>query len=152
MLEYFEYFGSFFGDVWYGLYDFILENKIIFDFVFLGIGLSVVLLVIDFIFDIRDEFGDFYKFRDEPFTRYKYRYGRNKNNQERFDIYSLYRQNVDYNHEKKMEQLHYYRESENLRHEHKHEEFDMFNKIKTNIRQEKAKKPKPNLDIEYEED
>lgn len=152
MLEYAYYFYDFFDNVLVYIYNFILENKVIFDVVFVGIASTVVLLIIDFIFDIRDEFGYFYKFRDEHIMRYKYRYGRHKkDNKDRLDLYDLhYRQNVDYNHKKKMDQLHYYRESENIRHEHKHEEFEMFNK--NNIRQEKAKKPKPNLDIEYEEE
>ncbi|MCH5315281.1 MAG: hypothetical protein J1E81_05155 [Eubacterium sp.] len=150
MLEYFEYTFEFLISILASIYEFILENKVIFDVVFIGIAGAIIILIIDFIFNIRDEFGEFNKFRDEPYMRYKYRYGRYKNKKDRLDIYELYRQNVDYNHQKSMERLHYYRESENIRHEHKHEEFDMFNQNKLKL--DKAKKPKPNIDIEYEED
>lgn len=151
MIEYVEYVLDFFVNCVVGVFDFILENKVIFDVFFVGIALSVIFLVLDFIFDIRDNYGEFDRFRSDSFSTYRMRQYKHKKDrqQERLNMEAVYNQR----HDNKMKELHYYRESENIRHFNRMEEYNAWEYYKKHYSKNNHSKSKSkvNLDIEVEE-
>lgn len=107
---------------------FIMKNKIVFSCFIVPLVTSCILIVIDFIFDVRDEFTDFNKFKDNFNFKYKYFYSKRRKQHE-LDMNAVYqksKENSDYKHRLKMEELRTFKENEEIRHQHKHEENEMF--------------------------
>lgn len=151
------------------LSEFVINNKLVFYFVFVPIIASCFIVVIDMLFDIRDLFGDASKSRDYlPYVKLKiYNYRKKKKDALNMDeVYQRSKEHADYKHKLKMEESKEFRANEMLRHQHKLEEQDNFykNKQEHDLKIKKMqsalnkhsipKKPstkKANLDVEVED-
>lgn len=154
MLDYFEEFLPFFAQILNSILDFIFDNDIVFDFFFLGIASTCVIIIVDFIFNIRNDAAEFNRLKDEGYIRYKFRSNKKKK-QNQLDMNEVYRkskENADYKHSLKMKEMEAFRKNEDNRHAHRHEEhawyLDNRNK-KTSAAPSPSKKV--NLDIEVED-
>lgn len=143
---------DFFGQLFFSVYSIIMENKVIMSFFFIPVITVCVLIVLDFIFDIRDRFTDFNHFQDYNLnSKYKLRYAkyRRQSKLDMDEVYKRSKENADYKHNLKMEEMKYFRQNENLRHTHKVEENNLYERH--SIPKHKDNK-KENLDIENDED
>lgn len=150
---YFNDFGSFIFNVFDNVIATIFDNFLLKCFFFLPIALTVIFIIIDFIFDITDEASNFHMFNNgNSYFKYRYRYYRKKrrNNLDMNEVYKRSKDNADYKHQLKMKELNTFRENENLRHNHKLEENEMFAKRYSVPKH--TKKSNVNLDIAYDED
>lgn len=162
MLDYFVEFFSFFEVVLIKVFDFILSNRVIFDFFFLSIAIACIYIVIDFVFDIRNDAAEFNRFKEEGYIRYKFRSKKSKK-QKQLDMNEVYRkskENADYKHSLKMKEMEAFRKNEDNRHAHRHEEHSWYsnNLVKNNPSQKinsanssPVSNKKVNLDIEVED-
>lgn len=115
--------------------EFVINNKIVFYFVFVPILASCFIVFIDMLFDIRDLFGDVSKPHDYlPYTKLKlynkYIKPKKKNFVDMENVYTRSRELADYKHNLKVKEMNMYKENEQLRHSHKIEEQDNFYKNK----------------------
>lgn len=156
---YLNEFLNFFGTCIEYILSYISSNRFVFCCFVLPIAVVVVGVVIDFIFDIRDDFTSFHRLHDYDIAKkYKLNFFRskskNKNNLDMDEVYRKSRENSDYKHNQRMKEMQYFRENENLRHQHKIEEQ---NNYKNNSKVNKQSVPKApvkkkvNLDIEVED-
>lgn len=152
-------FTEFLGNAIICILSYISNNRFVFGCFILPIAVAVIFTVIDFIFDIRDDFTSFHRLHDYDIAKkYKLNFFRskskNKNNLDMDEVYRKSRENSDYKHNQRMKEMQYFRENENLRHQHKIEEQ---NNYKNNSRVKKQSVPKApvkkkvNLDIEVED-
>lgn len=101
MIDYLDYFLDFVGSVLEYIIFFVVTNKYVLSFVLLPIALCVIFVVIDFIFDIRDNFTEFNKFvntntfRKDMRKIYKRRKKR-KNDKSTLDMSKLQKKESNY--------------------------------------------------------
>lgn len=117
------------------LASFVLDNKVVFNFVFIPIIATCFIFIIDMFFDIRDLFGNVSKHHDYlPYTKMKlydkYIKPKTKSQLDMDEVYQRSKEHAEYKHNLKMKELYTYRANENIRHSNKLEEQDNFYKNK----------------------
>ncbi|MDE6020977.1 MAG: hypothetical protein K2H01_08295, partial [Ruminococcus sp.] len=122
---------EFFVNILFGCMETFLSNKFLVYFLVTPIAAACIYYVGKFVFDVRDEFSDFNRFKDyfrAPKNKYNSYYRSRKKSIDMDEVYRRARENADYKHRLKMEELNTFKENENLRHQHKHEENEMYKK------------------------
>lgn len=135
-------------EVFISVLDFISNNKLIFSFVAIPVVTTVLIIVIDNIFNIRDLFSDFKGFKNDNagyiksfnkvFKQHKKQKQKSVNVN---DYYQKQRELADYKHSLKMQELNKFSDN-----------YDKVRSMKTNRTKENSKSKKVNLDIEVEDE
>lgn len=129
LMEFFDLISS-------GILRFIISNKVVFMCFFIPVVVSCLIIVFDFILDVRDSVSYAerpwdYVSKLKGFTRYiRHKQGRTDMD----EVFKKSKENADYKHKLRMEEMQYFRENEGLRHSHKVEEQNNFMKNYNQIR------------------
>lgn len=105
---------DFIVDVFFYILNFISDNKVIFSFVLIPVVVSVIFIVIDFIFDVRDNFTEFKGFNKDT-QRIIVNYHKNKKKQKQLDMKQVHEQsktNMNYKHNQTTKDKAYYQKME----------------------------------------
>lgn len=135
---------NFIYDILIGITDFISNNNFVFIVFLIPFFVTCFCIVIDLIFDIRNEFSGFHKFQDYLSYHIQYHYKKNKNKKQ-FDFNESYQKQ-----KQQKQQKHFTPEQyKKLEKEYLQREYKNRNAHTQKLRKEKY--ARKNLDVEYDE-